>query len=67
MRGFLPLINNIFSVSHVGFKGNLSLLEICLCFSRGLKQMEDRSPSSALLPVLLEEGSPTKIDCREKE
>ena len=32
----------------------------------GMVLVSTRSPSSALLPTFLGEGSPTKIDCRKK-
>ena len=35
-----------FSLPLVGFKGNLSLLQIFCIFSRGLKQLEEKVPSS---------------------
>ena len=38
---FFHLLNNsLFLFAPVGLKGNLSLLEICLFFSRGLNQMD---------------------------
>ena len=37
---FFHLLKNMLIFSPGGFKGNLSLLEICLLFSRGLQLME---------------------------